>query len=79
MEGRVHLLLQGSEAMHFEEHPQLEGVHLTPTLDALVARVVGHVVELVLLEEVRGARRVALLHQVLNGGEGGRRTSQGEF
>lgn len=65
MEGGVHARLQQSQAVHLHEHPQLEGVHFAATLDALVAGVVTHVVEFILLEEVRGARRVALLQQIL--------------
>lgn len=45
--------------------PQLVGVHLASALDALVTRVVAHVVELVLLEEIRRRRRVASVQQTL--------------
>lgn len=41
--------------------PELEDVDMSPALDGLVARVVGHVVLLVLLEEVAGAHGVAAL------------------
>lgn len=41
--------------------PELEDVDVAAALDGLVARVVGHVVLLVLLEEVAGAHGVAAL------------------
>lgn len=71
-EGGVDPPLELGHAVQFEREPQLEGVHFAPALDALVARVVAHVVVLVLLEEVGRPRRVALVEETLREGEGGR-------
>lgn len=64
-EGGVHPLLHFLEAVAGQQEVQLEGVDLAAALEALVARVVAHVVELVLLEEVRGVGGIALLKNTL--------------
>lgn len=56
-------------AASLPQQPQLEGVHLAAALDALVAGVPRHVVELVLLEQIRGRRGVALVEQALRSGK----------
>ena len=50
---------------YLEHEPKLEGVDLAAALDGLVAGVIAHVIELVLLEKVGGAGRVALVQEAL--------------
>ena len=61
VESIINTCLEDREAVHLHKHPQLEGIYFTPALDTLVPSVEAHVIELVLLEEVGGACRVALL------------------
>lgn len=51
--------------MYFEGEPQLECIALPTALDTLIASVVRHVVELVLLEEVRRTTAVGCVQQAL--------------
>ena len=60
-EGRIDAPFKHIQTVNLNRQPQLERVPLPTTLDALVAGVVGHVVELVLLEEVSGATAVGLV------------------
>lgn len=70
-EGSIYPLLHLVQAVAAQQEVQLEGVTLPAALNTLVAGVVAHVVELVLLEEVRGVGGVALLQQTLGGRRSG--------
>ncbi len=61
----VYALCQADGAHSFPHQPQLQTVDLAAALHWLVPDVQIHVVEFVLLEEVRGVGAVALLQQVL--------------
>merc|ERR1719411_1066334 len=68
----VHLQLKPGSSLASPGQPELEDVVVTTTLDHLVARVVAHVVVLVLLEQVArlhgvAVRQDALLLQVESG------------
>ena len=52
----------------FPHEPEFEDVHLAATLDRLVSSVEGHVVKLVLLEQVRGIGAMTLLEHTLERG-----------
>ena len=61
----VHLRLHAAHALGPPHQPELEDVVVAAALDHLVARVVPHVVVLVLLEQVLRRHRVAVVQQAL--------------
>ena len=65
----VHPALQLPGPQGLPHQPEAEHVRLTATLDALVPGVTADVVELVLLEEVGRAGRVAALQEALEDGD----------
>lgn len=75
--GSLHTLGQALGACGFPEQPELEAVHAPAALQALVPGVVGHVIELIPLEEVRGSGAMAALQETLGGGHRGHPKSSG--
>lgn len=71
IEGRLDPPRDLIQAMNTEDEVQLEHVHFSAALEVLVTHVVAHVVELVLLEEIRRPRGVARVEETLRGGRGG--------
>jgi len=65
VDGVVHESGESRVAPGPPHQPKLVGVHLASALDTLVAGVVAHVVELVLLEEIGRRSRIALMQQTL--------------
>lgn len=61
----VNVSLKAFITLVLPHDPQLQDVILAATLNGLVAGVVGDIVKLVLLEQIRGISRVALLKQTL--------------
>ena len=61
----VHLRLHAAHPLRPPHEPELEDVVVAAALDHLVARVVPHVVVLVLLEQVLRRHRVAVVEQAL--------------
>lgn len=61
----VYTLFQASRANSFPHQPQLQTVHLAAALHRLIPDVQIHIIEFVLLEQIRGAGAVAPPQQVL--------------
>lgn len=63
--GLVDTALRPLPALGLPHEPQLQTVHTAATLHHFVSRVQGHIIKLVLLEEVAGQGSMAVLEQVL--------------
>ena len=61
LEQTVHVLLEAAVALGSPHEPDLEDVDVATALDGLVARVVRHIVVLVLLEQVGCVHLIAVL------------------
>lgn len=63
----VYSLLKARSSQCFPHQPELESIRTPAALDGLVPSVVADIIELVLLEQVRGLGRVTLLQEALRG------------
>ena len=72
----VHPALQLPGPQGLPHQPEPENICFAAALDALVAGVTAYVVELVLLEEIGGAGRVAALQEPLADGRGDQMNSE---
>ncbi len=65
LEHEVHVCLHAHTTLSSPHEPELEDVDMSPTLNGLVPCVIGHVVVLVLLEQIVRVQSVATFQQTL--------------